>query len=285
MQISPESGRSSKNRGSAAARGPGPELVEERVRLRARQLAVVHPRHPDALIDEAAFAREEFLPYWAELWPSGLALGRALDRYELARLRVVELGCGLAVPSIAAALAGARVLATDWSTDALGFARENAARNGVALETAVVAWQDPLPLTTRGEWDVVLAADLLYENRNVPLILELLPRLVNDRGRVLLADPGRPAAQTFLAAAAAHWRIDPLERDPEHPRVELYELTTLGPKPALEGQSAGTLSSAEDGCSSRRSRTASSTGPWVAGSPNSTSPSASSAPPMVTPAL
>ena len=199
-------------------------LVDERVSLAERELVVAHPRHPDALIDEQAFARNEFLPYWAELWPSGVALARLVSTYGVAERRVVEIGCGLAVPSIAAALAGGRVLATDWSDDALRFARANATRNGARIDTALVAWDDPGALTAPGRWDVVLASDLLYEGRNVPMLLELLPRLVEQQGVVLLADPGRPAARTFLAEASEAWRIRELERDGEHPRVELYEL-------------------------------------------------------------
>jgi predicted nicotinamide N-methyase len=183
----------------------GVELVQDTVSLAGRELTIVHPRRPDELIDEEAFARDEFLPYWAELWPSGVALARVTECYVRPGMRVVELGCGLAVPSMAAALAGAHVLATDWSPDALEFARENARRNGATIETALASWTDPDAL--HGSWDLVLAADLLYEHRNVEPLLALLPRLAPE---VLLADPGRPAAKTFLAGAAEDWRIEDL---------------------------------------------------------------------------
>jgi predicted nicotinamide N-methyase len=199
------------------------ELVEERVALGDRELTVVHPRRPDELIDEEAFASDEFLPYWAELWPSGVVLARAVAPLVRPGDAVVELGCGLALPSIAAALAGGRVLATDWSPDGLLFAAANAARNGVRIETALVPWSTPDELVMRGPWDWVLAADLLYENRNVLLLASLLPRLVGDRGRVLLADPGRPAARDFFAAVS-DWDVEPKPRDTAHPRVGLHAL-------------------------------------------------------------
>jgi predicted nicotinamide N-methyase len=191
----------------------GVDLVEERVELAERELMIVHPRRPDELIDEEAFARDEFLPYWAELWPSGVALARAVEDVVQPGMRVVELGCGLAVPSIAAALAGASVLATDWSPDALEFARENARRNDATIATALVSWSDPAALDA--SWDLVLAADVLYENRNVDPLLALLPRLAPQ---VLLAEPGRPASRTFLARAATDWQIDELGE-------RLYRLT------------------------------------------------------------
>jgi predicted nicotinamide N-methyase len=186
-------------------RGSRVELVEERVVVPGRELTVVHPRAADELIDEEAFEREEFLPYWAELWPSAIELARAVAERSLAGVRVVELGCGLALPSIVAALRDAEVLATDWSEDALRFARLNAKRNGAVLETARIPWDDPGKLEVLAPFDLVLVADVLYERRNADLLLPLLPRLGRE---VLLADPGRPAERSFLERAAGGWRIE-----------------------------------------------------------------------------
>ena len=68
---------------------------------------LARPASPEALLDEDAFAQDEFMPYWAELWPGGLALAEALPA-DLTGIRVVELGCGLGVPSLVAAARGAR---------------------------------------------------------------------------------------------------------------------------------------------------------------------------------
>ena len=77
-----------------------------------RELALLRPVSADELIDETAFDEDEFLPYWAELWPSGLALAEAVAGLDMCGLRVLELGAGLGLPSLAAALGGAAVLAT-----------------------------------------------------------------------------------------------------------------------------------------------------------------------------
>jgi predicted nicotinamide N-methyase len=143
------------------------------------------------------------MPYWAELWPSGVALARVVADHDLAGARVLELGAGLGLPSLAAALRGAVVLATDWAEDAVALLRENAAANGIALRAERVRWDDPGFLLAEAPWDVVLGADLLYEDRNATLLLELLPRLGGD---ILLADPGRPAAAAFLAG----WNVEEL---------------------------------------------------------------------------
>ena len=126
---------------------------------------------------------------------------------------------GLGVASIAAALAGARVLATDWATDALAFTAENAARNDAAVETAFVRWEEPDELLERAPWDWVLAADVLYEHRNVAPLLELLPQL---GPRALLADPGRPAARAFLEGLAG-WEAERLD-DALLPRGAVWRL-------------------------------------------------------------
>src|SRR6266487_96280 len=93
----------------------GMDFVEEVVVVGDRDLSVLRPRDSETLLREEAFEREELLPYWAELWPSGVALARAVAGRALRGARTLELGCGLGTASVAAALAGGRVLATDWS--------------------------------------------------------------------------------------------------------------------------------------------------------------------------
>jgi len=122
--------------------------------------------------------------------------------------RTLELGCGLGLPSLAASLAGGRVLATDWSPHAIELLRDNAERNGIALEAQRADWSAPDALVARAPWDLVLGADLLYERRNAELLLPLLPRLLGPASELWLADPGRPPAGPFLEAAAEHFEID-----------------------------------------------------------------------------
>jgi predicted nicotinamide N-methyase len=171
-------------------------LVEDEVELApGLRLSILRPPSADELIDEAAFDEEEFLPYWAELWPSGLALARHVAGLELGGRRVLELGSGLGLPALAAALRGAEVLATDWAEEAVRLLLRNAERNGVFLRAVRVRWSEPEPLLRAAPWDLVLGADLLYEARNAEQLAALLPEL---GGEVLLAEPGRPYAKDFL---------------------------------------------------------------------------------------
>lgn len=180
------------------------DMVEDVVALGDRELALLRPRDPDAMLVEEAFEREELLPYWGELWPSGVTLARALSGRALRGARTLELGCGMGTASIAAALAGGRVLATDWSQAAVELTERNAERNGAWLRTRRCAFEDA---PGDHDWDLVLAADVLYEERNVALLLSVLPRLVGARGEVMLADPGRPSMPEFLERARADWDV------------------------------------------------------------------------------
>jgi predicted nicotinamide N-methyase len=199
------------------------ELIEDTVEVAGRPLVLHRPPDPEALIDERAFEHEEFLPYWAELWPSGLALADHVAGLELEGKRVVELGCGLGLPSLAATIGGAQVLATDWAPDAVALLRENAARNGLELRIELVDWDDPGLLADEAPWDIVLAADVLYERRNADRLLELLPALGCE---ILLADPSRPNGERFLEAAVARWRIETTS-DETRPRVAIHHLLRI----------------------------------------------------------
>ena len=204
------------------------DQVAERIALPGGEIEVSRPRDAEALLSEEAFEREEFLPYWAELWASGVALADDLARRSLRGAPTLELGCGLALPSIAAARAGGRVLATDWSADAIEAAAANAERNGARVETMLCDWAEPAALVERAPFALVLASDVLYEQRNVDLLLELLPRLVDERGRILLADPGRVPSERFLEAVRADFELT-TTMSSRLPRVAIHRLRLRAP--------------------------------------------------------
>src|SRR5690606_6274286 len=113
-------------------------------------------------IDVSDFNRDERLPYWAELWPSARALAQELLDGPLPRGRVLELGCGIALPSLALRWRGVEVVASDYYAEALDFARENARRNRLTEpETLLLDWRTPPPDLI--PFDLVIAADVLYE--------------------------------------------------------------------------------------------------------------------------
>jgi predicted nicotinamide N-methyase len=181
------------------------QLVSQSIQLPDGDLRVLQPEEAAELPDDGAVEWAPLAPYWAVLWRSGVALARELEREPLPGLSVVELGCGLGVPSLAAARGGASVLATDSAPEALELVARSARANSLRVETALVDWAEPGNLVRRAPFDVVLAADVLYERRSVAQLLSLLPRLAP---LALLADPGRPAAESFLEQARRRWQVE-----------------------------------------------------------------------------
>jgi predicted nicotinamide N-methyase len=152
------------------------------------------------LIDEGDFDRDERLPYWAELWPSALALARYLSKRDLAGARVIELGCGVGLPTILALARGARVLATDHYEAALDFTAHNARANlGLEPDSALLDWREP-DIEGIGTFDLVIAADVLYERKNAAALADLVPKLLAPGGEAIFADPSRDEAPVFLEA-------------------------------------------------------------------------------------
>jgi predicted nicotinamide N-methyase len=183
--------------------------AEVTVSLPDGELRLLQPQESAELPDDDGVEWAPLVPYWSVLWRSGVALGRELSGRRLDGLRIVELGCGMALPSLAASRRGATVLATDADQQALELLSANARRNGLDVATAQFDWARPETLPTGAPFDLVLAADVLYERASVAQLLALLPRLAP---RVLLADPGRPAADAFLAQAHPRWTVETMTR-------------------------------------------------------------------------
>jgi predicted nicotinamide N-methyase len=193
------------------------ELVSQSIELPSGEVRLLQPQEAAALPDAGPVEWAPVAPYWSVLWRSGVALARELDGAPLRGLRVLELGCGLAAPSIAAARAGATVLATDSCAEALTLVARNAHLNDVRVETATVDWSEPDELVRRSPFDLVLAADVLYERASVAPLLSLLPRLAPE---AWLADPDRPAAGAFVEQAGRRWAVETRIRDV----VRIYRL-------------------------------------------------------------
>jgi predicted nicotinamide N-methyase len=80
----------------------------------------------------------------------------------------------------------------------------------------------------RAPWPLVLASDVLYEQRNVDDLLALLPRLVDETGLILLADPGRVPGERFLRAAEDQgWSLSSVA-SPRVRRILIHRLRRTG---------------------------------------------------------
>jgi predicted nicotinamide N-methyase len=211
VDAGPRAGRpDSASFGRLTADHDGTALVRRALPLSTGELRLLQPREAAELPDDGPVEWAPLVPYWSVLWRSGVALARELEDRRLAGVRVLELGCGLGVPSLVAARAGAAVLATDGCAEAVALVELNARENGVRVATACVDWGAADALVARGPFDLVLAADVLYERSSVALLRSLLPRLGRE---TWLADPGRPAADRFLELAGRDWAVSTTTTD------------------------------------------------------------------------
>lgn len=215
----------------------GFDLTTEAVRVAELRFDITAPRSAEDLIDEAEYANDERLPYWADLWPSGRALASELAEQDIAGKRILELGAGLALPCLVALARGAVPLATDWYAPALAFAQANAHAAGVGeLATMVVDWSSPpAELFARGPFDMIIGADIAYERRHAAQLSELLARLAAPGAIVVIADPRRPDAHGLIdALRAAGWpyvrteRIVDGRRDEQGPVIHLHRFRIPG---------------------------------------------------------
>ncbi len=155
----------------------------------------------DAISDDE-FNQDERLPYWAEIWPSALGLSEYLveNEIELKDKQILELGCGLGLAGITATFCGGEVLFTDYESLALKFTQINFQRN-FNRKPAVqyMDWRHPL---TGKSFDIILAADVLYEKRWLEPVMNVISGCLKDRGKLLLAEPNRTIAKDFFKIIA-----------------------------------------------------------------------------------
>lgn len=174
-------------------------LAQVSVAVGSGEVTLETPRNADELIDETDFARDERLPYWADVWPSSTALAGVVAAMDGRGRRALELGCGVGLVTIGAQRAGFDVLATDYYEDALLFARRNGLRaTGREPRVRHVDWRAFPP--DLGTFDLVLASDVLYEREYATLVADAIVTSLAPGGVALVADPGRIALLSFVTA-------------------------------------------------------------------------------------
>jgi len=179
----------------------------------SRAVILARPADPDRLLDDPGVLewnrRDDYMPYWAYLWPGAyllaerVARGSEIDpKLSAAPLEALEIGCGLGLAGLVALARGVRVQFTDYDPAPLQFVARSAIENGFDpshFTTRLLDWRN-LP---DERFPLILGADVLYESRLVPLVANLLDRMIATDGVGLIASPYRVAAEGFPAELAA----------------------------------------------------------------------------------
>ncbi|MBL7714550.1 MAG: methyltransferase domain-containing protein [Bdellovibrionales bacterium] len=142
-------------------------------------------------------------PYFAQIWPACQVLSEILKNREPSwkGLSVLELGCGLAVPSMWLAKWGANVIATDGHPEVPAFLTKNLEINGLSdrVRFENLDWESS-EVRSLGNFDWIIASEILYDEDQVKALAFALSILRGPKTKTLIIDPGRPYLETFLEA-------------------------------------------------------------------------------------
>ena len=110
------------------------------------------------------YSVDDNIPFWIEVWPSAVVLAEfILGRDEFTNKKVLELGCGLGLTSVALGLKDAIITATDYEMMALQYARRNYIRNIGDEKNAKFIYLDWRHPFISEKFDFVIGADIIYE--------------------------------------------------------------------------------------------------------------------------
>jgi len=174
------------------------------------------------LVEQACEALEtggaDVDPYGVVLWPAAQVLAQAAAAYVAVALqtgleerggrlvpgsgggvpKVLELGAGCGLASLAAARLGAEVLATDFRRLPLELLEEAARRQGLESRVRTALFDVCDESAALPEADLVIASDLVYEKVTAVAMAKRVAEARRRGSAVLIADIGRPNRRFFL---------------------------------------------------------------------------------------
>jgi predicted nicotinamide N-methyase len=174
-------------------------LVTRSVDVADRLWRVTAVQDQDTLIDAVDTELDlHHFPYGMLLWASAIGLARHIAENPtiVQRKKVLELGAGAGLPGMVSASVGGLVTQTDYQRDTLTLAQINAWDNVITtMDQAIGDWRN---WKLKGDFEVVIGSDVLYE-RNLHFDLKrILERYAKRGARILLSDPVRPQAMEFV---------------------------------------------------------------------------------------
>ena len=228
---------------AAMPEGPAPLAAElppipggwtdERVTIGGRALRVTRPARPDAFLDDPEVlsenARNDFMPYWAYLWPAARAMAESVAAVEWPEgLRALEIGAGIGLVGLAGLLRGLEVTFSDYRALPVELALHNAQQNGFKPARGMLLdWNEPLPIT----FPLILGCDVVYERRSHAPILGLVEAMLSPGGAAWFGDVGRQVAAELVASARGRGFVVELRDERgeplNEPQVGRFQLVVL----------------------------------------------------------
>jgi EEF1A lysine methyltransferase 3 len=164
-------------------------------------------------------------PFWAKLWEASFVLAYFLGKQPVkAGGHMLEIGSGIGIVGVYAALCGHRVTITDINEDALLFAKANAMLNGLS-ESMVrrLDWSDP---AETAQYDTIVGSEIVYDRRSYPALVDFMHRSLTPNGMIFLAKNADLPAPTFFTELTRHFAFkktsQTLKNNGESHEIQLF---------------------------------------------------------------
>lgn len=144
---------------------------------------------PNSCAERAGISSASW-PLFGVVWPAGLALAEEMSRFPIAGKHILEVGCGIGLPSLVLRQRGADITTCDYHPLAEEFLRQNTDLNGLTpIPFFNAPWLEPT--LELGRFDLIIGSDLLYERNHPTLLADFLAWHARPTCQILLTDPGR----------------------------------------------------------------------------------------------
>lgn len=173
------------------------------------------------------------LPFWAKVWEASFVLAHFLGRQPVVPgQRILEIGAGIGIVGIHAALCGHDITITDNNDDALLFARANALLNGCPQVTVGnLDWRTP---DLSRPYDMIVGADVVYDHSSYKDLVRFLNLALSPEGMIFLAKNERLRATDFLAALTETFeykqRVQTIRSDNRSQQISLFAIRRKQPQ-------------------------------------------------------
>ncbi len=203
--------------------------TEQEWTIEGQRFRMTLPAVPDAFLEDPevhqAFERDEYMPYWAYLWPSALKMVAMILKADWPpNAEVLEIGAGIGIVGLAGLARGLKVTISDYEPKAVELALYNARQNGFEGFGMVIDWRSP----PKQKYPLLWGCELLYEDRHHEPLLNLTRSMLTADGVAWFVDGGRMRAERFCKLVPeydlSYQLFDEHRRPLANPRVGQFQL-------------------------------------------------------------
>jgi predicted nicotinamide N-methyase len=155
-------------------------------------------------------------PVFGIIWASGKVLAHLMLDYEIAGMRILEVGCGIGLASLVLNHRLADITATDYHPEVEKFLLKNVELNqDREIPFVRTGWDDQK--SNLGKFDLVIGSDVLYERGHANALAGFIEQHSKPHGKVILVDPGRGNHARFskkmVTMGYSHHQNQPVDID------------------------------------------------------------------------